>query len=94
MTVATEKKTDSFLLRLRPKDTPTGVSVGTFNTLTDLTGLTKTELTHLALREYADRNIRRYEDDDGPLTAAQLKQISEISKVKQIDDYEFDELLF
>lgn len=94
MTVVTEKKTDSFLLRLRPKDTPTGVSVGTFNTLTDLTGLTKTELTHLALREYADRQMRRYEDDDGPLTAPQLRKINEISRVKHIDDAEFDALLF
>ena len=94
MTVVNEKKIDSFLLRLRQKDTPTGVSIDTFNALTDVTGLSKTELTHLALREFANRNIRRYEDDDGHLTEQQFKNIKSISKATQIHDDEFKDNLF
>jgi hypothetical protein len=49
MDVTAEKHAGSFLLRLRKKDTPTGVSSSTIEALMSLTGLSKTEVTHLAL---------------------------------------------
>ena len=42
MNVVAEKHVESFLLRLRKKDTPTGVSNLTIQNLIELTGLTKT----------------------------------------------------
>lgn len=68
-----EKQTNGFLLRLRKQDTPTGVSRSTIEDLMALTGLSQTEVAHLALRQMADRYLPLYEEDDGPLTADQFR---------------------
>lgn len=92
MSQTIEKQTDSFLLRLRKKDTPTGVSVGTLSLLLDQTGLSKTELTHLALREFANKTLRRYEDDEGRLTDEQIAAIRAASPGTATKEDEFDEI--
>ncbi len=94
MNVVAEKHVESFLLRLRKKDTPTGVSNITIESLMDLTGLTKTEVTHLALRQMADRYIPRYEKDDGPLTVQQIDAIRDASSATNIPEESFNERLF
>lgn len=86
--------TDKFLLRMRPKDTPTGVSIATVELLMNQTGLNKTELVHYALRQMADRYLPRYEQDDGPLTAAQHEAIRATSSASETPDELFTERLF
>lgn len=94
MNVAAEKVTDNFLLRLRKQDTPTGVSSLTVSRLMDVTGMTKTEVAHLALRQMADRYLPKYELDDGPLTHAQIESIRSASSATDIPDERFTERLF
>ena len=88
------KSTGSFLVRLRKQDTPTGVTPTTIELLSEQTGLTKTEIVHLALRQFADRYLPRYELDDGSLTDAQLKAIRAASPASQIPEEHFTERLF
>jgi hypothetical protein len=94
MIVATERKTGDFLLRLRKQDTPTGVSAGTIAALVDLTGLSKTEVAHLALRQLADKFIPRYDQDDGALTDDQIRSIRAASTATNIPEERFSERLF
>lgn len=86
--------TDKFLLRLRPQDTPTGVSISTIELLMAQTGLNKTELVHYALRQLADKYLPRYEQDDGPLTAEQHEAIRAVSPASETPDELFTERLF
>ncbi|OCA52338.1 MULTISPECIES: hypothetical protein [Photorhabdus] len=51
----------SFLIRLRNKDTPTEISAGTLDELVKVTGMSKTEIAHLALRNFADRYLSHYQ---------------------------------
>lgn len=94
MNAVAEKQSESFLLRLRKKDTPTGVSNITIESLMELTGLTKTEVAHLALRQMADKYLPRYEKDDGPLTAQQIDAIRNASSATHIPEDHFNERLF
>ncbi|MEI9905384.1 MAG: hypothetical protein WDN06_16610 [Asticcacaulis sp.] len=91
---ADEKSPDSFLFRLRKQDTPTGVTPATVELLMEQTGLSKTEVTHLALRQLADRYLPRYEPDDGALSEAQLAAIRAASPASDIPDEHFTERLF
>ncbi|MEE1921564.1 hypothetical protein V0R50_06575 [Pseudomonas sp. 148P] len=63
------------LLRLRPQDTPSGISAATLDALVSQTGLNKTEVIHYALRRLANQCLPKYELDDGPLTDAQMAAI-------------------
>lgn len=94
MITTAEKTTDSFLLRLRRQDTPTGISTSTIEDLMKTTGLTKTEVAHLALRQLADRLLPRYEMDDGPLTPEQSQAIRRASPATDTAKELFDERLF
>lgn len=94
MGLAVEKKSGNFLLRLRTQDTPTGVSAVTIDELTNLTGLSKTEVAHLALRQFADKIIPRYEQDDGALTDDQIRSIRAASSATNIPEERFTERLF
>jgi len=90
----TAEKADNVLLRLRKQDTPTGVSSHTIELLTQQTGLSKTEVIHLALRQLADRCLPKYELDDGPLTDAQLSAIRAASTATKIPRERFTKGLF
>ncbi|MBS9425452.1 hypothetical protein [Photorhabdus caribbeanensis] len=88
------KTTASFLIRLRNQDTPTGISAGTLDELVKVTGMSKTEIAHLALRNFADRYLPHYEKDDGPLNDEQICTIREVSAASDIADDNFTQRLF
>lgn len=90
----TAETAGTVLLRLRKQDTPTGVSGPTLDLLLQLTGLSKTEVIHLALRQLADRCLPKYELDDGPLTNAQHLAIRAASSASRIPAERFTEGLF
>lgn len=94
MSLNAEKQSESFLLRVRKQDTPTGVSSSTLELLMKQTGLSRTEVVHLALRQLADRYLPRYELDDGPLTDAQIAAIRSASPATNIPEERFTQRLF
>lgn len=94
MQLTAEKQTGGFLLRLRKQDTPTGVSGSTIEHLMQLTGLSKTEVAHLALRQMADRYLPSYERDDGALTTDQIRAIRNASSATNTPEEKFTERLF
>lgn len=89
MNISTEKQASSFLFRLRSQDTPTGISSDTFERLIQETGLSKTDLLHLALRKMADEYLPRYELDDADITEAQIQYLRDISPAKNIPEERF-----
>ncbi|MHC3774491.1 hypothetical protein ACYDMD_20015 [Pantoea agglomerans] len=93
MTVHVVKKTGDFVLRLREKDTPNAISGITLDALMTVTGMTKTELAHLALRKLADAYLPHYEKDDGPLTTAQIQAIREASPANGKSEERFNKTL-
>ncbi len=61
--------------RFRPIDNAAGVTRETAKLLALRLGVDETQVIHLALRSMAIKLLPQYEADDGPLTAAQLRQI-------------------
>ncbi len=61
--------------RYRNVDSPTGVTRGTAKRLAERLGVDETQAIHLALHQLAIQLLPQYEQDDGPLTAAQVRQI-------------------
>ncbi|MCO8166244.1 MULTISPECIES: hypothetical protein [Pseudomonas] len=92
--MAHAEKAETFLVRLRPQDTPSGVSISTVEMLMSQTGLNRTEVVHLALRELANRWLPRYEEDDGPLTDAQYEAILAASPATDTPEELFTQRLF
>ena len=88
------KQASGFLLRLRKQDTPTGVSEGTIERLMDVTGLSKTELAHLALKQMANKYLPFYEQDEGALTTDQIRKIREVSTATKTPEASFIERIF
>ena len=88
------KPAPGFLLRLRKRDTPTGVSEATVEKLMAVTGLSKTELAHLALKQMANRYLPFYEQDDGPLTIAQIRAIRKASTATDTPEEQFTQRIF
>jgi len=88
------KQDSGFLLRLRSQDTPTGVSETTVEKLMEVTGLNRTELVHLALKEMANRYLPFYEQDDAPLTPEQIQSIRQSSSASATPEESFTERLF
>jgi hypothetical protein len=92
--MAHAEKSDAFLLRLRPQDTPSGVSSSTLELLMLQTGFNRTELVHYALRQLANRFLPKYEMDEGSLTPAQYEAIRAASPASHTPDELFTERLF
>lgn len=92
--MAHAEKTEAFLVRLRSQDTPSGVSSATVEMLMFQTGLNRTEVVHLALRELANRWLPKYEKDDGPLTEAQYQAIRAASTATETPEELFTQRLF
>ncbi|WP_447868533.1 hypothetical protein [Rahnella aceris] len=86
------KKADSFLLRFKEEDSINGITSETFENLIDATGMSKTELVHLALIGMVDKFIPAYEQDDGPLTEAQFRLLNETTQTQQEPDESFEML--
>ena len=61
--------------RYRPVDSATGVTRKTAKRLAEHLGVDETQVIHRALHELAVRVLPQYEPDDGPLSAAQMRQI-------------------
>jgi antitoxin component of RelBE/YafQ-DinJ toxin-antitoxin module len=79
--------------RYRNVDSPTGVTRATAQQLAERMGVDETQAIHLALRQLATKMLPQYEQDDGPLTAAQVLQIKKIaprSKKKSVRTSLFD----
>ena len=89
-----EEKSESILVRFGSRETPKGVSIQTVDRLAQQTGLSKTEVIHLALRQLANRCLPKYGMDDGPLTDAQIEAIRAASHASQIPRERFTAGLF
>jgi hypothetical protein len=61
--------------RYRNVDSATGVTRKTAKRLAEHLGVDETQAIHQALHELAVKVLPQYEQDDGPLTAAQVRQI-------------------
>ena len=73
--MATRSSIDQIAFRYRPVDSTTGVTRDTANRLANRLGVDETQAIHLALHDMAVKLLPQYEADDGPLTAAQVRQI-------------------
>lgn len=90
--VPTTKET--FLLRFRESDSLGGISKKTVELLSDVTGLTLTDLLHQSLLAMAAKYLPAYELDDGPLSDVQLEEICALSSATSTPDESFDQRLF
>lgn len=61
--------------RYRSADSASGVTRDTAKRLAEYLGVDETQVIHLALHELAARVLPQYARDDGPLSAAQVRQI-------------------
>lgn len=66
---------DQIAFRYRASDSATGVTRQTAKRIAEKLGVDETQAIHLALHELAVKVLPQYEPDDGPLSAAQLRQI-------------------
>lgn len=64
--------------RYRNVDSPTGVTRETAKRLAERMGVDETQAIHMALRQLAVKMLPQYEQDNGPLTASQVRQIKKI----------------
>jgi hypothetical protein len=76
LTMPTKAATaNQIAFRYRGADSPTGVTRQTAKRIADKLGVDETQAIHLALHELAVKVLPQYAPDDGPLSAAQLRQI-------------------
>jgi hypothetical protein len=61
--------------RYRAVDSATGITRETAKRLAEYLGVDETQAIHHALHELAIKVLPQYPADDGPLTAAQMRQI-------------------
>ena len=61
--------------RYRTVDSASGVTRKTAKRLAEYLGVDETQAIHQALHELAARVLPQYEQDDGPVSAAQVRQI-------------------
>ena len=73
--MATRSSADQIAFRYRTMDSTTGVTRETAKRMAERLGVDETQAIHLALHEMAVKVLPQYKADDGPLTAAQLRQI-------------------
>ena len=72
-------KPASLLFRLRPTDTPSGISGPTLAKLGALLGLPETQVIHHALRKLASEVLPAYEADDGAVSDRMMKALKKRS---------------
>jgi hypothetical protein len=68
-------KAESLLLRLRPTDTPNGISGATLTRLAEVLGLPETQVIHQALRKLATEVLPAYEADASPVSDRMLRSL-------------------
>jgi hypothetical protein len=71
------RSSDQIAFRYRPTDSSSGVTRKTAKRLAQFLGVDETQVIHRALRELAVKVLPQYDQDDGPLSAAQIRQIKE-----------------
>lgn len=74
-----KNQTAQIAFRYRVADSPAGVTRETTKRLAKALGVDETQAIHLALHQMALRVLPQYEPDNGPLTAAQIKQIRKLA---------------
>lgn len=79
--MATRTTVNQIAFRYRTIDSATGITRETAKRLAEYLGVDETQAIHQALHELATKVLPQYEADDGPLTAAQLRQIK--NRVRQ-----------
>jgi len=65
--------------RYRSVDSATGVTRKTAKRLAEHLGVDETQAIHLALHQLAVKVLPQYEQDEAPLTTAQIQQIKKIA---------------
>lgn len=75
--MATRSTRDQIAFRYRTADSATGVTRDTAKRLAQQLGVDETQAIHRALRDLAVRLLPQYEADEGPLTAGQIRQITQ-----------------
>ena len=73
--MSARSRNNQIAFRYRPVDSATGVSRATAKRLAARLGVDETRAMHQALHDLAVRVLPQYEQDDGPLTAAHVRQI-------------------
>jgi len=68
-------KAQSLLFRLRPTDTPSGISGPTLAKLAVVLGLPETQVIHQALRKLATEVLPGYEADEAPVSDRMIKAL-------------------
>ncbi len=76
--MSARSQNNQIAFRYRAIDSATGVSRKTAKRLAAQLGVDETQTIHRALHELAVRVLPQYEQDDGPLTAAQVRQIKKL----------------
>jgi hypothetical protein len=71
----TKLTANQIAFRYRVADSASGVTRETAKRLAERLGVDETQAIHQALHELAVKILPQYEADDGPLTAAQIRQI-------------------
>lgn len=66
---------DQIAFRYRTSDSATGITRTTAKRLAERLGVDETQAIHLALQAMAAKHLPQYEADEGPLDAAQMRQI-------------------
>jgi hypothetical protein len=77
--MASASKPESLLFRLRPTDTPSGVSGKTLAKLSAILGLPETQVIHQALRKLASEVLPAYEADDKAVSERMIKALKKRS---------------
>ena len=73
--MAARKPKIQIAFRYRTVDSASGVTRKTVKRLAEHLGVDETQAIHQALHELATKVLPQYQQDDGPLSAAQLRQI-------------------
>ena len=77
--MAASNQNQQIAFRYRTIDSTTGVTRKTAKRLANRMGVDETQVIHMALHELAVKILPQYEQDYGPLTAAQVKQIRKLT---------------
>lgn len=91
--MATRLTAEQIAFRYRVTDSPSGVTRETAKRIAEHLGVDETQAIHRALHELAARILPQYEPDDGPLNAAQLRQIKKLApqcKMRSVRSSLFD----
>ena len=77
--MASRTQRNQIAFRYRNSDSRTGVTRNTARRLAKHIGVDETQVIHMALHELAVRTLPQYEQDEGPLTGTQVKQIRKLA---------------